>query len=53
MVLELYPDDLDALKNRGIVLIELERYEEAIECFDNVLVLDPMMKMAGIVKDML
>jgi tetratricopeptide (TPR) repeat protein len=32
---------LRALSNKGVALIGLGKYEEAIECFDKALVIDP------------
>ena len=39
--LEIDPDDLTGLRNKGIVLVNLNKYEEAIKVIDRVLSLDP------------
>jgi tetratricopeptide (TPR) repeat protein len=33
-------NDIDALKNKGLALSKLGRYEEAIECYEKVLAID-------------
>jgi len=39
-VLENYPDNLMAMNNKGVVLNQLKRYHQAIECFQRVLYKD-------------
>ena len=39
--LEIDPDNLTGLRNKGIVLVNLGKYEEAIKVIDRVLSLDP------------
>ena len=39
--LEINPDDLTGLRNKGIVLVNLNKYEEAIKVIDRVLEIDP------------
>jgi tetratricopeptide (TPR) repeat protein len=41
MALKINPDDHESWYNRGFVLRELGRYQEAIECFDKALSIDP------------
>lgn len=36
-----YPDNINLLSEMGAVLIEHEKYEEAVECFNKILFLDP------------
>ncbi len=40
-VLLVFPDNINSLFSKGKTLMNLERYEEAIECFNKVLELDP------------
>jgi tetratricopeptide (TPR) repeat protein len=39
--LEIYPQNLTLLYNKGTALLNLERYEEEIEAFDKVLAINP------------
>jgi tetratricopeptide (TPR) repeat protein len=40
-ILKLFPQNADALNNRGVCLMALERYAEAIDCFEKALKLSP------------
>ena len=40
-ILKLFPQNADALNNRGVCLMALERYAEAIDCFEKALKLNP------------
>ena len=39
--LEIKPNDVDALNNKGLALYNLERYEEAITYYEKALEIDP------------
>jgi len=39
--LKIKPDDCDSLRNKGISLVWLERYKEAIECYNRALKIKP------------
>ena len=40
-ILEIDPDDIRALLNKGSLLIQLEKYEESIRYYDKILEIDP------------
>ena len=40
-VLEIDPENFDAWFNKGLALVDLGRYSEAIECFDKALEIEP------------
>lgn len=39
--LELDPDHVSTLNNKGIILARLKRFDEAIECYDRAIEIDP------------